>query len=107
MEMKLTTKTMPVGAEPTVKPIAGSKSSACTRPEVRGKFLWVGDEKLYLRGVTYGPFRPDHFGDTYPAAEVVERDFAMKAAKRINAIRTYNAPPQFLLDLAQAYGLWV
>jgi len=27
---------------------------AVVRPSVRGKFLWVGDEKLYLRGVTYG-----------------------------------------------------
>jgi GT2 family glycosyltransferase len=107
MDMKLTTNTMPFGAEPAVKPVAGSKNTACTRPEVRGKFLWVGNDKLYLRGVTYGPFRADQFGDTYPAAEVVERDFAMMAAQRINAIRTYNAPPQFLLDLAQAHGLWV
>ena len=29
------------------------------RPEVRGKFIFVGEEKLYVRGVTYGTFRPD------------------------------------------------
>jgi len=32
------------------------------RPAVRGKFLWRGDRKLYLRGVTYGPFRPREDG---------------------------------------------
>src|SRR5437870_3956189 len=28
------------------------------RPEVRGKFLYVGGEKLWIRGVTYGTFKP-------------------------------------------------
>src|SRR6266481_2699957 len=37
-------------------------AAACTvashwvRPRPRGKFLWVGEEKLYVRGVTYGTF---------------------------------------------------
>ena len=33
------------------------------RPSARGKFIWVGDEKLYIRGVTYGTFRPDASGN--------------------------------------------
>src|SRR5688572_6921729 len=36
------------------------------RPHVRGKFLFVGDQKLYLRGVTYGTFRPGADGQPYP-----------------------------------------
>jgi hypothetical protein len=28
------------------------------RPSVRGKFFFVGNEKLYVRGATYGTFRP-------------------------------------------------
>src|SRR2546426_3610241 len=35
------------------------------RPCVRGKFLFVGDEKLYVRGVTYGAFPPDAAGNEY------------------------------------------
>ena len=27
------------------------------RPRVHGKFIFVGDEKFYLRGVTYGTFK--------------------------------------------------
>ncbi len=26
------------------------------RPRAEGKFFFVGEEKLYVRGVTYGPF---------------------------------------------------
>ena len=43
-----------------------------TRPHVRGKFLWVGDEKLYIKGVTYGTFRPDVDGVDFPPPDRVE-----------------------------------
>src|SRR5438552_16186423 len=32
------------------------------RPSARGKFVFVGDDKLYVRGVPYGTFRPDEDG---------------------------------------------
>ena len=28
------------------------------RPRVGGKFLFAGEQKLWVRGVTYGTFRP-------------------------------------------------
>ena len=77
-----------------------------TNPHVRGKFLYAGDEKLYLRGVTYGTFGPGPEGDQYPAPDVVERDFARMAWAGLNAVRTYTVPPAWLLDLAHANGLW-
>ena len=52
------------------------------RPRVEGKFLYVGDEKFYVRGVTYGPFRPDENGCEYHNPEMVDRDFAQMAARR-------------------------
>src|SRR6266516_4659348 len=33
------------------------------RPSARGKFIFIGDEKLYVRGVTYGTFRPREDGE--------------------------------------------
>ena len=75
------------------------------RPTVRGKFIWVGDAKLYIRGVTYGTFRPDATGNQYYRLELIERDFARMAAHGINAVRVYNTPPRFLLDLAHRHGL--
>src|SRR5712692_2078808 len=50
------------------------------RPAARGKFLFVGDEKFHVRGVTYGTFRPQADGAEFPPPEVVERDFALMAA---------------------------
>ena len=79
--------------------------SAVPRPRTAGKFLAVGDAKLYVRGVTYGPFRPDARGSEYPAPNVLRRDFALMTARGLNAIRTYTVPPPALLDAAAAHGL--
>ena len=72
-----------------------------------GKFLYVGNEKLYVRGVTYGPFRPGPDGCEYYDLHAVEADFARIARSGINAVRTYTVPPRWLLDCAREHGLWV
>ncbi len=77
------------------------------RPRARGKFLWCGDEKLFVRGVTYGTFRPSPAGDEYDDPARVERDFAAIAASGMNAVRLYTVPPRWLLDLAAQHGLRV
>ena len=77
------------------------------RATVRGKFIYVGDEKFYVRGVTYGPFRPDEHGCQYHNPETVDRDFAQMAANGINAVRTYTVPPRWLLDIASKHNLRV
>ena len=87
--------------------LAPPSALAHARPSVRGKFLFLGDTKWYVRGVTYGTFRPDADGAEYPPVEVIERDFAMMAANGINAVRTYTAPPIALLDVAARHGLRV
>src|SRR5213594_239386 len=78
------------------------------RPCVRGKFLFVGDEKFYVRGVTYGAFTPDAAGNEYHDLATVERDFAQMAANGINAVRIpHTTPPRTLLDIASRHGLRV
>src|SRR5918911_2069033 len=77
------------------------------RPHVGGKFLYLGDQKFYVRGVTYGTFRPTRDGIEYHSPDVVERDFAQMAANGLNAVRTYTVPPCWLLDAAQRHGLRV
>ena len=44
------------------------------RPAVRGKYLSIGEKKFYIRGVTYGTFRPDAQGFPFPSQEMVERE---------------------------------
>jgi GT2 family glycosyltransferase len=80
---------------------------ADVRPRACGKFIFLGDEKFYVRGVTYGTFRPHEDGDEYPDPEVVEQDFAQIAANGLNAVRTYTVPRRWLFDAAQRHGLHV
>ncbi|PYV33952.1 MAG: glycosyl transferase [Acidobacteria bacterium] len=75
------------------------------RPAVKGKFLWAGEEKFVVRGVTYGPFRRGPDGSPYPVREVVDQDFADIASNGFNAVRTYDVPPRWLLDLGAKHGL--
>jgi len=77
------------------------------RPRTQGKFLFAGEEKLYVRGATYGPFRPGENGSEYHSPEAVEQDFAQIAANGLNAVRTYTTPERWLLDTAQRHGLRV
>src|SRR6266568_1487293 len=57
------------------------------RPRVRGKFLFLGEEKFWVKGVTYGTFAQDENG--------------------INVVRTYTVPPRWVLDTAWRNGLRV
>ena len=77
------------------------------RPRVASKFIYVGEEKLLIRGTTYGTFAPDENGVQFPAPETVEADFSLMAAKGFNSVRTYTVPPRWLLDAAHRHGLWV
>src|SRR5690349_15314588 len=72
---------------------------------VQGKFLFRGTEKIYVKGVTYGPFRPDEGGCEYHDPKAVSQDFIQMHRHGINTIRTYTVPPRWLLDLAQENGL--
>jgi len=87
------------------EPVSAS-AKRIVRPRVRGKFLYAGDEKLYVRGVTYGTFCPSADGADFRLA-AVERDFAGMANAGINAVRTYTVPPRWLLDAAQRHSLRV
>jgi GT2 family glycosyltransferase len=83
------------------------RSGDKARPAVRGKFLYRGEQKLYVRGATYGTFRPRDDGALYPPPSAVARDFAQMASSGFNAVRTYTTPPRWLLDLAGEHELLV
>jgi GT2 family glycosyltransferase len=75
------------------------------RPYVKGKFLFLGDEKLQLKGVTYGPFGSDEEDAGALDVDLVERDFGEMAANGLNAVRLYTVPPRWMLDAAARHGL--
>lgn len=77
------------------------------RVRVTGKYLWAEGQKYNVRGVTYGPFRPDENGCEYHTPDQVDQDFRRMAKAGFNSVRTYTVPPRWLLDIALNYGLRV
>jgi len=74
---------------------------------VSGKFFFAGDEKYFVKGVTYGPFEPGADGTQFPAPAQAARDFAQNGRARRNTLRVFTVPPLWLLDEAEKAGLKV
>lgn len=70
-----------------------------------GKFLHLGDEKFWVRGVTYGTFGSPAGQGGFPDRARVVQDFAQIAANGFTAVRTYTVPPRWALDAAHEHGL--
>ncbi|MBX3024459.1 glycosyltransferase [bacterium] len=89
---------------PDPHPLAAGGAPRLT---ARGKFLFRGDDKVYLRGVSYGPFAPAEDGCQFPAAALVRRDLALMRELGANTVRCFTVPPRWLLDLAHEADLGV
>ena len=76
-------------------------------PTIGGKFFFVGDHKLYLRGVSYGPFAVTGHGFPFPDEQTLETDFRLMTELGANTVRTFTVPPCWLLDRAAEHGLRV
>jgi glycosyltransferase involved in cell wall biosynthesis len=74
---------------------------------VRAKFFFDGDEKFFLKGVTYGPFAPDAEGHFVGNPEKARRDFELIRELGINLLRLYHVPPVWFLDLCREFRLRV
>src|SRR5215472_2031008 len=74
---------------------------------VRGKFFFAGEQKHFVKGVTYGPFPRGSHGAQFPEPATVEKDFALMGEAGINTVRVFTVPPLWLLDIAQEEGLRV
>ena len=81
-------------------------SQSRQKPFVQGKFLSLGTRSLWVKGVTYGTFRPNGREGDYDR-HTVTSDFRRIKENHINAIRIYTMPPQWMLDLAEAHGIRV
>ena len=79
--------------------------STVLRPAVGGKFLQLGSERFWVKGVTYGTFAPDADGRHFPLPARIAEDFASMRRAGVNTVRTYTVPDQRFLDLAQQYDL--
>src|SRR5258707_10396708 len=62
------------------------------------KFFCEGDRKFFVKGVSYGPFRPDAEGNYLGRPEQVDAALALMRHVGFNVVRIYHAPPRWFLD---------
>jgi len=66
------------------------------------KFFFDGDRKFFVKGVTYGPFKPDADGNYLGRPEQVDVDLALMGEAGLNVVRIYHSPPRWFLDRCAA-----
>jgi glycosyltransferase involved in cell wall biosynthesis len=77
------------------------------RVETHGKFFRLDGRKWYVKGLTYGPFRPNSRGEFLPERDGWNADLAQIRSLGANVLRTYHIPPRAFLDDALRHDLRV
>ena len=60
-----------------------------------------------MKGVTYGPFKPDTEGNYLGRPEQVDVDLALMRQVGLNVVRIYHSPPRWFLDRCAVAGIRV
>src|SRR5438874_2061204 len=80
---------------------------ANSRIHPAAKFFFDGDSKFFVKGVTYGPFKPDEDGNYVGRPEQVDADLALMREAGVNVVRIYHSPPRWFLDRCAGAGMRV
>src|SRR5436190_3652377 len=75
---------------------------------LRAEGPWFRDgdgRKALLRGVTYGPFKPDALGRPWPEESRLRADLAQIRAMGFDSVRIYEPPTDVLLDACEEHRL--
>src|SRR5215467_3669756 len=78
-----------------------------TRIRAASKFFFEGDRKFFIKGVTYGPFKPDANGDYFDRPEQVDVDLRLMREFGLNVLRVYHSPPEWFLEKCAAASMRV
>src|SRR5437899_11055241 len=71
------------------------------------KFFFEGDRKFFIKGATYGPFKPDAKGNNFGRPEQLDVDLRMMREIGLNLLRVYHPPPGWFLEKCLAAGIRV
>src|SRR5437879_3529920 len=71
------------------------------------KFFFEGDRKFFIKGATYGPFKPDAKGSSFGRPEQLDVDLRMMREIGLNLLRVYHPPPEWFLEKCFAAGIRV
>lgn len=75
------------------------------RLTVGGKWLRAGAEKWLMRGVSYGPFRPNSRGEPFPEDAPLRADLTHIGQLGFNTVRLYELPSPAVIQAATSLGL--
>ena len=78
--------------------------SSLPRVVAKGRYLFAGEDKFFIKGVTYGPFPENSRGESLPEDDTVARDFELMRRAGVNSIRVYYVPSRHFLDIAARHG---
>ena len=81
--------------------------STNSRIRAVAKFFFESDKKFFVKGVTYGPFKPDAEGNYLGQPEQVDADLALMRQIGFNVVRIYHVPPRWFLDRCATAGMRV
>jgi O-antigen biosynthesis protein len=73
----------------------------------KGRYLFAGEDKFFIKGVTYGPFPENSRGESLPEDDTVAHDFDLMRRAGVNAIRVYYVPSRHFMDIAARHGIRV
>src|SRR3954447_3944341 len=90
-----------------VYPSSAVSSSSSGPIRAVAKFFFEGDRKFFVKGVTYGPFRPDKEGHYLGPPDQVRRDLGQMREVGLNVVRIYHVPPGWFLDSCAEAGMRV
>lgn len=89
-------------------PFTSSAASADGRWHAEGPWLRDGSgRKVMMRGVTYGPFKPNKHGVPWPEDSQLRSDVAHIARLGFNTVRVYERPSDLFLGCCREHGLRV
>src|SRR5690242_21046418 len=92
---------------PVDRPSARRHDELVDRVRASGKLFSLAGEPWHVKGLTYGPFKPNSAGEFLPERGRLIADFAHARAIGANALRVYQVPSTLVLDEAQRHGLRV
>src|SRR5215471_11785287 len=82
-------------------------ATANSRIRPVAKFFFEGEKKFFVKGVTYGPFKPDAEGNYLGRPGQVDVDLSLMRESGLNIVRIYHSPPRWFVDRCAAAGLRV
>src|SRR4029077_6313685 len=81
--------------------------SGNSRISAAAKFFFEGDRKFFVKGITYGPFKPDAEGNFFRRPDQLELDLRLMRGIGLNVLRGYHVPLRWVLACCATAGMRV